>query len=260
MTYAVVNGTASGCAVNGSGPYTLSSTSKGTCLVTATKASDTNYNAVSSAQTTVNLAAGQLTVTANSQNLTYTGSPAVADGSTVSGLAGTDAATVTSATYSYTGTGGTTYGPSATRPTAPGTYSVTPSAATLNFSSGSASNYNATYTYVAGTLTINKATLTVTANNQTVTFNGNPAAAASSAVSGLQGTDAANVTSATYTYAGTGGTTYGRRRRGRPTPARTPSPPARRRSTSPRARRRTTARPTPTPPARSRSTRPAASP
>ena len=53
VSYAVVDGTASGCA-NSSGP--LSSTSAGTCLVTATKAADVNYNATSSAQATVTLA------------------------------------------------------------------------------------------------------------------------------------------------------------------------------------------------------------
>ena len=209
VTYAAVNGTATGCTVSGTTPYKLSSASAGTCLVTATKAGDANYNAISSSQTTVTMNTAQLTVTANNQNLTYTGSPAVADGSTVSGLQGTDAATVTSATYTYTGTGGTTYGPSTTRPTNAGTYSVAPSAATLSFSSGSASNYNATYTYAAGTLTIGKATLTVTANNQTLAYTGSPVVADASAVSGLLGTDAANVTSATYTYTGTGGTTYG---------------------------------------------------
>ena len=54
VTYAAVNGTASGCATL-SGQLTASSA--GTCLVTATKAADANYNATSSAQTTVTLAA-----------------------------------------------------------------------------------------------------------------------------------------------------------------------------------------------------------
>ena len=59
----MVNGTASGCAVS-SGQ--LTSSSAGTCLVTATKAADANYNVASSAQTTVTLAADEqapLTVT-----------------------------------------------------------------------------------------------------------------------------------------------------------------------------------------------------
>jgi hypothetical protein len=50
VTYSAVDGTASGCSVS---TDALSVTSTGTCLVTATKASDANYNATSSPQTTV---------------------------------------------------------------------------------------------------------------------------------------------------------------------------------------------------------------
>jgi hypothetical protein len=53
VTYAVRNGTATGCAMSGA---SLSSTSAGTCLVTATMAGNTNYAPVSSAETTVTLA------------------------------------------------------------------------------------------------------------------------------------------------------------------------------------------------------------
>jgi hypothetical protein len=50
VTYAVVNGTATGCSVPSS---TLTATTAGTCLVTATKAASTGYNQTSSIQTTV---------------------------------------------------------------------------------------------------------------------------------------------------------------------------------------------------------------
>ncbi len=50
VTFAVTNGTASGCVVTGD---TLKVTSAGTCVVTATKAADVNYAAASSAATTV---------------------------------------------------------------------------------------------------------------------------------------------------------------------------------------------------------------
>jgi hypothetical protein len=53
VSYTVAPGTASGCATS-SGQ--LISTSTGTCLVTATKAADANYSAISSAPTTVTLA------------------------------------------------------------------------------------------------------------------------------------------------------------------------------------------------------------
>ena len=50
VTYSPVNGTASNCAVNGA---TLTATSAGTCLVTATKASDGDYSLASSLPTSV---------------------------------------------------------------------------------------------------------------------------------------------------------------------------------------------------------------
>ncbi len=52
VTYAVVNGTATGCSIVAG---VLKATTSGTCKVTATKAADANYNATSSAQTTVTL-------------------------------------------------------------------------------------------------------------------------------------------------------------------------------------------------------------
>ena len=54
VTFGVVSGTASGCSVV-AGTGALTFTSAGTCLVTATKASDTNYNVVSSASTEITI-------------------------------------------------------------------------------------------------------------------------------------------------------------------------------------------------------------
>jgi hypothetical protein len=53
LSYSVLNGTASGCAISNSA---LSASSAGTCLVTATKAADATYGSVSSAGTVVTLA------------------------------------------------------------------------------------------------------------------------------------------------------------------------------------------------------------
>jgi len=53
VTFTTSNGTAAGCAISGT---SLSSTSAGTCLVTATKAADSTYSAVSSAATAVTFA------------------------------------------------------------------------------------------------------------------------------------------------------------------------------------------------------------
>jgi hypothetical protein len=69
VTYVVVDGTATGCAESG-GQLTV--TAAGTCTVTATKALDTNYNAVSSSATTVTFAkANQSSLTVTSTSGTY---------------------------------------------------------------------------------------------------------------------------------------------------------------------------------------------
>ncbi len=52
VSYAVVNGTATGCTVTGA---SLTFTSPGTCIVTATKAGDTTYGAATSTPTTVTI-------------------------------------------------------------------------------------------------------------------------------------------------------------------------------------------------------------
>jgi hypothetical protein len=112
--YVVVNGTAQGCAINSGA---LSATTAGTCLVTATKASDTNYFVQSSPQTTVTLyspppppppAQAQTTTT-----LTVTPNPArVGQVVTlsVSVTSGIPASAVTSGTVTFTTTAGTING------------------------------------------------------------------------------------------------------------------------------------------------------
>ncbi len=66
VTYSATDGTATGCTVSATAPYTLSATSAGTCLVTATKAADGQFVAISSTPTLVTFALGRqapLTVT-----------------------------------------------------------------------------------------------------------------------------------------------------------------------------------------------------
>ena len=53
VSYTVVDGTATGCAISAG---QLTSTTPGTCLVTATKAADSDYSSISSVQTTVTFA------------------------------------------------------------------------------------------------------------------------------------------------------------------------------------------------------------
>jgi hypothetical protein len=54
VTFVAVDGTATGCTIN-STTWALTFTSAGTCTVTSTKASDTNYNVISSSATTVTI-------------------------------------------------------------------------------------------------------------------------------------------------------------------------------------------------------------
>ena len=123
VTYAVVNGTASACTVNGTapGPYTLTSATGGTCLVTASKALDGNYNATTSAQTTVTFTAinqAALTVTSTSGTLTATNS--TFDG-------GTDGGAVTYGVANGSATGCTVNGtgPYTLTSTSAGTLTIT---------------------------------------------------------------------------------------------------------------------------------------
>ena len=89
VSYVVTNGTATGCAISAS---VLSATSAGTCLVTATKAADSNYNAASSVLKTVTFAkASQSALTVTSTSATYGDSLQLA----YSGGSGTGAVTFT---------------------------------------------------------------------------------------------------------------------------------------------------------------------
>ncbi|MGA1566470.1 MAG: invasin domain 3-containing protein [Ilumatobacteraceae bacterium] len=99
-----------------------------------------------------------ITITADDESITY-GTNLSPSFTRTGDLGGADA--ISGVTYTYTGTGSTTYGPSTTAPTGAGTYSVTPS--TASFSPGSASNYS--ITYVPGSVTIAKASQTITFTN-----------------------------------------------------------------------------------------------
>jgi hypothetical protein len=148
VTYSVSNGTATGCSVTGS---TLTFTSAGTCIVTATKAADANFLVGSSPATTVTLSPRSVSVTAGTRNISFGGT--FTNSYSAGTLVGADA--ISTVTYTYLGTGATSYGPSTVAPNAVGTYSITPTVTAM--STGSLSNYN--FSYTAGTLTIGLATL-----------------------------------------------------------------------------------------------------
>jgi hypothetical protein len=107
---------------------------------------------------------GAATVTITAENKTATYGTALGQSVSVSGLANSDS--VDSVVYTYAGTGATSYAASTTRPTAVGGYSITPSSVVLAV--GALSNYS--FNYVAGTGTINKKGITVTASSPTAIY------------------------------------------------------------------------------------------
>ena len=102
LSYAITSaGSASGCSIT---TETLTVTSFGTCKVTATKALDSNYFVVSSAEATITFAKADtitVTTTLSTSSVTYTESPAaITTTQTVTGLVNSETATVTT---TYTG-------------------------------------------------------------------------------------------------------------------------------------------------------------
>ena len=110
----------------------------------------------------VDVVRASVTVTADNESQVY--GTALGQSVTVNGLANSDA--VLSVVYTYAGTGQTTYASSTTRPVNVGTYSITPSAVVL--SSGATSNYS--FHYAAGTASITRKNVVVTASSPTVTY------------------------------------------------------------------------------------------
>jgi hypothetical protein len=154
--------TTPGCGITNTD--SLTATSALTCSVTATKAGDSSYSAISSSATNVVLATRPITIKAAAKSATYTGSSVSVSNSysiTSGTLAGSD--TFTALTYSYSSA---SYSASPTAPTNAGSYTITPSAA--SFSVGSASNYSITYD--TATLTIGvaaQAALTISSTSGT---------------------------------------------------------------------------------------------
>ena len=175
-TASIVSGTTlSTTATSTSGAGTYSITGSGT---SATSASGRAY-ATAYVPGILTVAKAALTVTAADQTVSYGG--ALSQAISYSGFAGGDSATslttaptVTSATSTLAGVG---------------TY-----ANTLTASGGVSSNY--TFTYAPGTLTIAKAALTVTANNQSMTYGGAMPSLALSYAGFVGGDSAASLTTA----------------------------------------------------------------
>jgi len=129
--------------------------------ITASGAVDNNY-AITYVAGTLTIGQAALTITADNQSSTYGGAIPTLTASYSGFVNGDNAASLTTApTITTTGTSASPVG----------TYPVTASGAVDN---------NYTITYVGGTLTIGKAALTITANNQSKTYGqANPALTAS---------------------------------------------------------------------------------
>ncbi len=173
------------------GPSATAPTNAGTYTATATVAADGNYTTASSTATAFTIGQATPTVT-----VTVAG-PYVFNGSAQGPNAATNTGTGSTYTFSYVGTGLTTYGPSATQPTALGTYTVTASVAASADGNFTTANSSAT----AFSITNLAPVVTVTVGGP-YTFNG-------SAQGPNAATNTGTGTTYTFSYEGTGLTTYG---------------------------------------------------
>ena len=184
---------------SGTGSTTYSATTTapinaGTYKVSATLASDANFNGAVSPDFafTINATSSTITVT-GANTYTYTGS---AQGPSTNNKTGSTGAV----TYSYSGTGTTTYSASATAPINAGTYKVSATLASDdNFNGAVSPDY--TFTINAASSTITKTSTIIVTGEISYTYNGKAQGPNTSKVVGSTG-------AVTYNYIGTGSTTY----------------------------------------------------
>jgi hypothetical protein len=144
ISYAIVSGgTASGCSLsNSTSSATISATSAGTCFVSATIASDSNYDAATSSTSTFTFSKATLNVTASSPSVTF-GDPIPTISPTYSGFVNSENASSSSFSTGLTAPNCST---SYTTSSVPG------SAPATSCSGGSATNY--TFNFVSGSVII----------------------------------------------------------------------------------------------------------
>ena len=161
----------------------------GTYAIDAAGGTATNYT-ITHVDGTLTIDPAAVTVTAADANRTYGATNPTFNG-TVTGLKnGQDASVLPNLGYATT----------ATSASDAGTYAITP---------GSATNPNYTYTYVPGTLTVNPAALTITANNASALFN-DPIPTFSASYAGLvNGDTAGDIAGLTLTTTATQGDAVG---------------------------------------------------
>jgi len=189
----VVTYTYSGTGLTTYAATTTRPTNVGTYQVIASVAADANNSAATSSPFAFSILAvgspSSITVT-GATTYFYTGSALGPNTSTVSGSTG-------AVTYSYMGTGSTTYAPSSNRPTNVGTYQVIASvAADANFSTATSSPFAFNILAVGS-----PSTISVTGGN-TYIYTGTALGPSTATITGSTG-------AVTYSYMGTGSTTYG---------------------------------------------------
>ena len=142
-----------GCTVSGG---SITATKAMTCSVTVTQAANSDYEETTSPAKDVVIHPKAVTITAQNNGTTFTGSPAVFTNSYSAppqSLIGNDA--ISNVAYEYEGTGATVYSRTSTVPTNAGTYAIIP--ATITMSGTQADSY--IITRANGTLTIAKRNL-----------------------------------------------------------------------------------------------------
>ncbi|MEO6498614.1 MAG: MBG domain-containing protein [Chitinophagaceae bacterium] len=164
-------------AVN-AGTYTI------TPVVSGLTASNYIFNAVNGSLQITKVA---LTVTAADKSKTYSATVFSPFTVSYSGFVNSETSSVVTGTVTYSGT--------AAAAVNAGTYTITPVVTGL-----SATNYS--FTVAGGSLQINKAVLTVTADARTKTYTGTVYSPFTSTYTGFAGSDNSGVVSGTITYAG----------------------------------------------------------
>jgi hypothetical protein len=161
------------CTVSGT---TVDITGAGSCTITAQQAGNATFDAATDVARTFNIAKAHLSVKADDKSKTYDGAVFTAFTATITGFVKSEDSGVVSGAPSFTGT--------ATTAVNAGSYTITPGVGNLT-----AANYDFTNFY-NGTLTINKATPTVSVSFATspITYDGN-SHSATTAVTGVGGAD-----------------------------------------------------------------------
>ena len=163
----------------------------GTYIITpaAGTLSATNYDFATFNAGTLTINKAHLTVTADAKSKTYDGQVFAAFTAGVTGFVNGESSSVVSGSASFSGT--------ATTAVNAGTYTITPAAGTL-----SATNYDFA-TFNPGTLTINKAHLTVTADAKNKTYDGQVFTAFTAGVTGFVNGESSSVVSGSASFSGT---------------------------------------------------------